>query len=168
MVVVSFVKLVQMTDSTAAVTSVLEQLLHDVTELCTDSDSLSMLDESEYLRALHPPPCSQDFQFFRAICDTMEEQSPGSKSSLEWSGVSPPWEMVDSPETGETSPSLQWESEDILGTGADPTLSPVFRRRDLGLVSSGGVSLLPLTQVSPSCLGKAIHFRPNLHISTWR
>ena len=86
----------------------------------------------------HPPPCSQDFAFYRGIEGTRGAWSPGEASSPpsphKSHSPSPPLHLLASP-----SPP----SEDLYAPN-----SPVFRRSP-ALAPSCGVALRPLTQAPP-------------------
>jgi len=104
-----------------------------------DSVALALDSASPNLSATpprHPPPCSQDFAFYRGIEGTRGTWSPEEPSSplSPHQPPSPPLHLLASP----SPPSSHFWSPN----------SPVFRRAP-ALAPSCGVALRPLTQAPP-------------------
>ena len=86
-----------------------ELLLHVVGEKVGVNVSSDFFSQSSPPGPQHPPPCSQDFAFFKSIEQTREDVTLESEESQE-QGLSPPSQYLCSPSTSELGDLMRYES----------------------------------------------------------
>ena len=86
-----------------------ELLLHVVGEKAGVNVSSDFFNQSSPPGPQHPPPCSQDFAFFKAIEQTREDATLESEESQE-QDLAPPSQYLCSPSTSELGYLMRYES----------------------------------------------------------
>ena len=87
-----------------------ELMLHVVGEKVGVNVSSDFFSQGSSPGPQHPPPCSQDFAFFKAIEQTREDLTFGTEESQE-QDLAPPSQYLCSPSTSELGNLMRYESK---------------------------------------------------------